>query len=40
MPSVTKIENNAFSGSKLRTLVVENCEQIEEKAFGDDYNNF
>ena len=33
MPSVTKIENYAFGGSKLSTLVVENCEHIEEDAF-------
>ena len=40
LPSVTKIENYAFGSSKLRTLIVENCEFIEEKAFDDDYNNF
>ena len=33
LPSVTKIENFAFGGSKLRSLIVENCECIEEKAF-------
>ena len=35
LPSVSKIENYAFSRSKLRTLIVENCECIEEKAFVD-----
>ena len=34
-PSVSKIENYAFGVSKLRTLVVENCEFIGEKAFVD-----
>ena len=32
-PSVTHIKNYAFGGSKLKTLVVENCKQIGEKAF-------
>ena len=39
LPSVTKIENYAFRGSKLRFLIVENCELVEELAFDDDYNN-
>ena len=36
---MTQIVNNAFCGSKLRTLKVENCMVIEEKAFADEYNN-
>ena len=38
MPSVTHIEKFASGGSKLRTLIVENCEFIEEKAFIDEDN--
>ena len=38
LPSVTQIENFAFGGSKLRSLVVENCEIIEENAFIDENN--
>ena len=30
LPSVTHIENFAFGVSKLRSLIVENCECIEE----------
>ena len=37
LPSVTHIENNAFGGSKLRSLIVENCECIEEEAFVELY---
>ena len=33
LPSVTHISNYAFDSSKLRTLIVENCEQLEEEAF-------
>ena len=36
LPSVTQIEKYAFGGSKLRSLKVENCEFIEEKAFVDE----
>ena len=32
---MTQIENYALGGSKLRSLIVENCEFIEEKAFMD-----
>ena len=35
LPSVTKIENFAFGISKLRTLIVDNCDVIEERAFVD-----
>ena len=38
LPSVTRIENGAFSGSKIRSLIVENCEFIEENAFIDKDN--
>ena len=34
-PSVTHIEDYAFGLSNLRTLIVENCELIEENAFVD-----
>ena len=33
LPSVTHIENHAIVQSKLRSLIVENCELINEKAF-------
>ena len=36
-PSVTKIEDFAFSMSKLKSLIVENCELIEERAFADEF---
>ena len=36
LPSVTKIENYAFDLSKLRSLIVENCECIEEEAFVEE----
>ena len=39
LPSVTKIENKAFIKSKLKTLIVENCEIMEEEAFIDEYIN-
>ena len=35
---MTKIENGAFSASKLRTLIVDNCEIIEEEAFAGKIN--
>ena len=35
LPFVTKIDNYAFGGSKLKSLIVENCECIEEDAFVD-----
>ena len=38
LPSVTHIENYAFGGSKLRTLIVENCQFIDERAFMDEYD--
>ena len=38
LPSVTHIENCVFGGSKLRTLKVENCQIIEEKAFVNQYD--
>ena len=37
-PSVTHIENDAFVQSKLRSLIVENCENIELEAFIDENN--
>ena len=37
-PSVTKIESYAFGNSKLKSLKVENCENIEENAFVDEDN--
>ena len=39
LPSVKRIENFAFCGSKLRTLKVENCQFIEEKAFVGEFHN-
>ena len=38
LPSVTKIENCAFGVSKLRSLIVENCQLIEPAAFVDEEN--
>ena len=38
LPSVTHIENYAFGGSKLRSLIVENCEIIDEDAFIDPFS--
>ena len=39
LPSVIKIENYAFSGSKLRTLIIDNCENINKNAFVNVDNN-
>ena len=33
LPSVTEIRSKAFVGSRLRTLIVENAEIIDEQAF-------
>ena len=35
---MTHIENYAFVGSKLKSLIVENCECIEKNAFLDECN--
>eukprot|EP00703_Trepomonas_sp_PC1_P000740 JAP95866.1 Leucine rich repeats-containing protein [Trepomonas sp. PC1] len=37
LPSVKKIENYALRGSKIQTLVVENCTEIDD-AFGEPYH--
>ena len=38
LPSVIKIKNNAFGGSQLKSIIVQNCKLIEAGAFVDQYN--